>query len=89
MACFFGFEGHLGVFLTFGGRKAGAFFSFFVVTPPLRGGVGVLWFTSLLLNVSGHRRRLVRRTVERLVGSLSFLKFWFPYRAIKKNSNNF
>ena len=51
MACFFGFEGHLGVFLTFGGRKAGAFFSFFVVTPPLRGGVGVLWFTSLLLNV--------------------------------------
>ena len=57
----------MGVFLTFGGRKAGAFFSFFVVTPPLRGGVGVLWFTSLLLNGSGHRRRLVRRTVERLV----------------------
>ena len=38
-----------------------------MVTSPLRWGVGVLGATTHLLNVSGHRRRLVRRTVERLV----------------------
>ena len=42
------------------------FFSFFVVTSPLRAGVEIFGATSHLLNVSGHRRRLVRRTVERL-----------------------
>jgi len=42
------------------------FFSFFEVTSPLRAGVEIFGATSHLLNVSSHRRRLVRRTVERL-----------------------
>ena len=57
---FWGIFGDLGV-------QTRRFFSFFVVTSPLRWGVGVLGATTHLLNVSGHRRRLVRRTVERLV----------------------
>ena len=43
------------------------FFSFFAVASPLREDVEVFGVTPHLLNVSGHRRRLVRRTVERLV----------------------
>ena len=57
------FWGVLGDF----GAQTRHFFSFFGVTSPLREGVGVLEITPHLLNGSGHRRRLVRRTVERLV----------------------
>ena len=62
------FWGVLGDF----GAQTRHFFSFFGVTSPLREGVGVLEITPHLLNVSGHRRRLVRRTVERLVQLLHF-----------------
>ena len=64
---FFGFGDHFGVFWAILGRKTGTFSYFFPVTSLLREGVEVLGITPLLLNVSGHRRRLVRRTVERLV----------------------
>ena len=55
-----------GVFGDFWARNR-HLFSFFGVASLLREGVGVLGITPHLLNVSGHRRRLVRRTVERLV----------------------
>ena len=64
---FFGFGDHFGVFWAILGRKTGTFSYFFPVTSLLREGVEVLGITPLLLNVSDHRRRLVRRTVERLV----------------------
>ena len=66
MACFRFVGPFWGVFGDFWARNR-HLFSFFGVASLLREGVGVLWFTSLLLNGSGHRRRLVRRTVERLV----------------------
>jgi len=74
---FWGIFGDLGV-------QTRRFFSFFVVTSPLRWGVGVLGATTHLLNVSGHRRRLVRRTVERLVGLFMLiddtpLQIWARY----------
>ena len=50
------------------------FCSFFAVTPLLRAGVEVLGITSHLLNGSGHRRRLVRRTVQRLVQLFHFVR---------------
>ena len=56
------------------GAQTRHFFSFFGVTSPLREGVGVLEITPHLLNVSGHRRRLVRRTVERLVQLFHFVR---------------
>ena len=64
---FFGFGDHFGVFWAILGRKTGTFSYFFPVTSLLREGVEVLGITPLLLNGSGHRRRLVRRTVDRLV----------------------
>ena len=67
MARFSVFEVILGRFGRFLGAKSYAFSHFFPVTSPLREDVGVLGTTPHLLNVSGHRRRLVRRTVERLV----------------------
>ena len=74
------FWGVLGDF----GAQTRHFFSFFGVTSPLREGVGVLEITPHLLNVSGHRRRLVRRTVERLVGLFMLiddtpLQIWARY----------
>jgi hypothetical protein len=57
------FWGVLGDF----GAQTRHFFSFFGVTSPLREGIEVLGITPHLLNVSDHRRRLVRRTVDRLV----------------------
>ena len=79
-----GFWGHFGVFLAILGRKTGTFSYFFPVTSLLREGVGVLGATTHLLNVSGHRRRLVRRTVERLVGLFMLiddtpLQIWARY----------
>ena len=66
MACFSVFGAILGCFWRFWGAKPALFFVFCCsVTPPRgRWDFGV---TTHLLNVSGHRRRLVRRTVERLV----------------------
>ena len=64
------FWGVLGDF----GAQTRHFFSFFGVTSPLREGVGVLEITPHLLNVSGHRRRLVRRTVECLVRISAFMR---------------
>ncbi len=61
-----------GVFGDFWARNR-HLFSFFGVASLLREGVGVLEITPHLLNVSGHRRRLVRRTVERLVRLIVFL----------------
>jgi hypothetical protein len=69
----FGFGGHFGVFLVILGSNP-ALFSFFVVTSPLRESVRVLAIAPHLLNVSGHRRRLVRRTVERLVQLFHFVR---------------
>ena len=71
---FFGFWSHFGVFLVFLGRKTSTFSSFSVVASNLREGVEVLGITPHLLNVSGHRRRLVRRTVERLVRISAFMR---------------
>jgi len=65
---FFSFWGYFGVFRAIFMRKTRTFSHFFPVTSPLREGVKVLGITPHLLNVCGHRRRLVRRTVERLVG---------------------
>ncbi len=54
---FFGFWGLFwGVFGDLGVQTR-CFFSFFVVTSPLRWGVGVLGATTHLLNVKAHQRR--------------------------------
>ena len=50
MACFSGFGAIWGVFGDFGAQTR-CFFSFFVITSPLREGVGVLGATTHLLNV--------------------------------------
>ena len=62
-----------GVFGDFWARNR-HLFSFFGVASLLREGVGVLEITPHLLNVSGHRRRLVRRTVECLVRISAFMR---------------
>ena len=72
---FFWFWGHFGVFLAILGRKTSTFSSFFSVTSHLREGVEVFGITPHLLNGSGHRRRLVRRTVERFVRRCPFPVF--------------
>jgi len=76
MACFRFVGPFWGVFGDFGVQNR-HFSSFFVVTSPLREGVEVLGITPHLLNGSGHRRRLVRRTVERLVGLILLILFQF------------
>ena len=53
-----------------------------MVTSPLRESVRVLAIAPHLLNVSGHRRRLVRRTVERLV---QLIHFAWPRRLSPEN----
>ena len=58
---FWGIFGDLGV-------QTRRFFSFFVVTSPLRWGVGVLGATTHLLNVTVQRTaHFVRRTLEPIV----------------------
>ena len=72
------FWGVLGDF----GAQTRHFFSFFGVTSPHHAGVGVLEITPHLLNVSGYRRRLVGRTVERLV---QLFHFAWPRRLSPEN----
>ena len=61
-----------GVFGDFGVQNR-HFSSFFVVTSPLREGVGVLEITPHLLNVTGQgTRHLVEGTLDPLVGGLPF-----------------
>ena len=67
MACFSGFGAIWGVFGDFGAQTR-CFFSFFVITSPLREGVGVLGATTHLLNVTVQgTMHLVHRTLEPLV----------------------